>query len=53
MIHSFTFFGVYENIDLDIQGKLAVRHSIPPDRVISESVTGLQEVHRWKYKDDV
>jgi len=50
MIHSFTFFGVYENIDLDIQGKLA---SIPPDRVISESVTGLQEVHRWKYKDDV
>jgi hypothetical protein len=38
MIHSVTFFGVCENIDQDIQGKPALTHGIPPDRVSSESV---------------
>ena len=50
MIHSVTFFGVCENIGLDMQGKpTAFLPTELPRKVLHP---GLQKVHRWKDKDD-
>ena len=52
--HSVTYNGVYEkhrpgNVS---ESRRRKTHSNPHNWVASESYPGLQEVHRWRYKDD-